>query len=103
MHVGVVVGLSLCVPLFASVSVVSFPLMPMWTLTLCMEILCGVQYMWYNATTSSLSGWWCCEDGCLTRLFMRNKMLRLYVNMCVSTWAICMVFYGNEHGIELCS
>ena len=33
---GVVVGLSLCIPLFASVFVILFPMMPMWAHALCM-------------------------------------------------------------------
>ena len=32
----VVMGSSLCVPLFANVSIISFPVMPVWALTLCM-------------------------------------------------------------------
>ena len=39
---GVAVGFSLSVPLLASVSAISFPMMPECARTLCMWILCGV-------------------------------------------------------------
>ena len=42
---GVADGFSLKVPSLASVSVVSFSVMPIWALTLCMYIKCGVQYI----------------------------------------------------------
>ena len=43
---GVVSGLSCSVPILASVSAISFPLMHVCALTLCMWIMCGVQYIW---------------------------------------------------------
>ena len=55
---GVLVGLSLVVPSFASVSAVSFPVIPECAHTLCMWILCGVQYICCTiAAISSLFGW----------------------------------------------
>ena len=55
---GVFGGFSLVVPSFASVSAISFPVMPAWARTLCMYILCGVQYICCTmAAMSSLSGW----------------------------------------------
>ena len=39
---GVAGGFSLSVPLFASVSAISFPVMPIWGLTLWMYIKCGI-------------------------------------------------------------
>ena len=54
---GVVSGFSCSVPKLASVSAISFPLMPVCALTLCMWIMCGVQYIWLiMATISSLLG-----------------------------------------------
>ena len=44
---GVMVGLSLFVPSFASVLTIAFPVMPKCALTLRMWILCGVyRYIW---------------------------------------------------------
>ena len=40
---GVLVGFSLSVPSLASVSAISFPVMPVCARTLCMWIMCGVQ------------------------------------------------------------
>lgn len=92
-YTGVVVGLSLCVPSIANVFVISFPKMPVWALTLCTYILCGVQYICYMiVVTRSLCGWWCCKDGCLMWLFARNILLMmLSMKMCVSNWVILMV------------
>ena len=39
---GVVVDFSLSAPALASVSAISFPMMHVWALTLCMCIKCGV-------------------------------------------------------------
>ena len=56
------------------------------------EILCKVQYIWCAiAAMISLSRWYCCEDECLMRFLLRNMLLRLFVNMCVSTQVVCMV------------
>ena len=44
------------------------------------------------AAMRSLSGWWCCEVGCCMWLLIRYMLLRLFVNMCMSVWVICMVF-----------
>ena len=55
---GVMSGLSCCVLAFASVSTISLPLMHVCARTLCMWIICGVQYIWLiMAAMSSLSGW----------------------------------------------
>ena len=55
---GVEDGFSLRVPSLASVSAISFPMMPVWARTLCMCILCGVQYICrMMAAMSNLSGW----------------------------------------------
>jgi len=55
---GVVSGLSFSVPIFASVSTISFPLMHVCARTLCMWTMCGVQYIWLiMAAISSLYGW----------------------------------------------
>jgi hypothetical protein len=43
---GVMSGLSFSVPVFASVSAISFPQMPVCARTLCMWTMCGVQYIW---------------------------------------------------------
>ena len=65
MYVGCVGWFSLSVPLLDKVSVVSFPRMAEWALTLCMCIRCGVQYIWrMMAAIRSLYGWWCCKVGC---------------------------------------
>lgn len=62
---GVLVGLSLVVPSFASVSVILFPVIHECARTLCMWTLCGVQYICcIMVAISNLSGWWCCEVGC---------------------------------------
>jgi hypothetical protein len=54
---GVLVSFSLVVPSFASVSIVSFPVIPECARTLCMWILCGVQYICRTmAAISSLFG-----------------------------------------------
>jgi hypothetical protein len=61
---GVASGFSLVVPSLASSSAISFPMMLVWARTLCMWILCGVQYICLTiAAMSSLSGWWCCDVG----------------------------------------
>ena len=39
----------------------------------------------------SLSGWWCCEVGCCMWLLIKYILLRLSINICVSTWVIYMV------------
>ena len=89
---GVGVGFSLSVPSLASVSAISFPMMPVWARTFGCVIVCGVQYIWcIMAAMSSLSGWWCCEVGCCMWLLIRYILLRLSVNMCVSIWVVCMV------------
>ena len=43
------------------------------------------------AAMSNLSGWWCCGVGCCIWLLIRYRLLRMFVNMCVSTWVVCMV------------
>ena len=43
---GVAIIFSISVPLLASVSAILFPVMPECALTLCMCIMCGVQYIW---------------------------------------------------------
>ena len=43
---GVMSDLSLSVPSLASMYAISFPLIPMCARTLCMCIMCGVQYIW---------------------------------------------------------
>ena len=43
------------------------------------------------AAIRSLSGWWCCEVGCCMWLLIKYMLLRLFVNMCVSIWVVCMV------------
>ena len=54
---GVVSGFSFSVPSLASVSAISLPLMPMCAFTLCMWIVCGVQYICRTmAAMSNLSG-----------------------------------------------
>ena len=40
---GVGVGFSLNIPSLANVSAISFPAIPVWAITLCMCIKCGVQ------------------------------------------------------------
>ena len=61
---GVLAGLYLCASSFDIVSAILFPAMPIWALTLCMWILCRVQFIWCTiATISSLLKWWCCKDG----------------------------------------
>ena len=88
---GVADGFSLKVPSLASVSVVSFSVMPVWALTLCMYIKCGVQYIWcIMVAIRSLSEWWCCEVGCWMWLLIKYMLLRLSVNMCVTVWVVCM-------------
>ena len=42
---GVMVGLSLCALLFASMCVSLFMVILVWAQTLWMEILCGIQYI----------------------------------------------------------
>ena len=55
---GVGDGFSLWVPLLASVSAISFPIIHVCARTLCMCIICGVQYICrMMAAMSSLSGW----------------------------------------------
>ena len=89
---GVVSGLSLSVPIFASVSAISLPLMPVCARTLCMWTMCGVQYIWLiMAAISSLSGWWCWDVGCCIWLLIKYMLLRLSVNIWVSLWVLCMV------------
>ena len=39
----------------------------------------------------NLSWWWCCEVGCCTWLLIKYMLLRLFLNMCVSVWVVCMV------------
>jgi hypothetical protein len=61
---GVASGLSLVVPSLASLSATSFPMMLVWARTLCMWILCEVQYICLTiAAMSSLFRWWCCDVG----------------------------------------
>jgi hypothetical protein len=61
---GVAFGFSLVVPSLASSSTISFPMMHVWARTLCMWILCGVQYICLAIDAmSSLFGWWCCDVG----------------------------------------
>ena len=43
------------------------------------------------AVMSSLYGWWCWDVGCWMWLLIRYMLLRLFVNMCVSPWVVCMV------------
>ena len=38
----------------------------------------------------SLSRWWCCDVGCCMWLLIKNMLLRLFVNICVSIWVVCM-------------
>jgi len=58
---GVDSGFSLVFPSLASSSAISFPVMPVCARTLCMCILCGVQYICRTiAAMSNLSGWWMC-------------------------------------------
>ena len=91
---GVISGLSFCVPSFASVFAISFPLMPVCARTLCMWIICGVQYIWWIMTAiSSLSGWCCWDVGCCMWLLIKYMLLRLLVNICVSlrvVWILLM-------------
>jgi hypothetical protein len=55
---GVASGFSLVVPSFARSSAITFPVMPVRARTLCMWILCGVQYICRTiAAMSNLSGW----------------------------------------------
>ena len=55
---GVGDGFSLWVPSLASVSAISFPIMHVCARTLCMCIMCGVQYICrMMAAMSRLSGW----------------------------------------------
>ena len=57
---GVLVGFSLVVPSFASMSTISFPVIPECARTLCMWTLCEVQCICRTiAAISSLSRWWC--------------------------------------------
>ena len=68
----VLVDFSLVVPLFASMSTISFPVNHECARTLCMWTLCGVQCICRTiAAISRLSGWWCCEVGCWIWLFIR--------------------------------
>ena len=58
---GVVVDISLSVPSLASVSTILFPVMPKCARTLCMWIVCGVQYIWCIVSAINiLFGWGCC-------------------------------------------
>ena len=40
----------------------------------------------------SLSGWGRCEVGCCMWLLIIYMLLRLFVNICVYVWVVCMVF-----------
>ena len=51
------VGLSLCALVFAGEFVYSFPVMHVWARTLCMEILCGIPYIWCIIVTMSKFVW----------------------------------------------
>jgi hypothetical protein len=88
---GVLSSFSLVVPAFASSSANPFPVMPKCARTLCMWILCGVQYIFLSmAAMSSLSGWWCCDVGYCIWLFIRytpwdNFMVHGVNNPLVST------------------
>ena len=58
MH-GVLVGFSLSVPSLTSMLAISFLVIPECAHTLCMCMVCGVQYIWCTIIViSSLSGWW---------------------------------------------
>ena len=57
--VGVLVGFSLVVPSFSSMSTGSFPVIHE-----CARTLCGVQYICRTmAAISSFFEWWCCDGG----------------------------------------
>ena len=84
---GVLVGFSLFVPSLASVSAISFPVMPTCARTLWICMVYGVQCICLTiATISSLSGWWCCDVGCWMWLLIRYMLFRLFVHMCTSCW-----------------
>ena len=77
-------GLSLCVPSFASMLTISIPVMLERALTLCMWILCEVQYILCTIVAmSNLLGWWCYDDWCRMWLFMRvcYKVVCEYVHV----------------------
>ena len=66
--------------------------MPMYAHTLWMWIVCGVQYICFTIfAISNLFGWWCCDVGCCMWLLLKIMLLRLYVNMCVSSREVCVV------------
>lgn len=34
-------------------------------------------------------------------VYVRNMLLRLYVNMCASNWVVCIDMIANLYGVEL--
>ena len=80
---GMSVGFSFSVTSLASVSAISFPVIHKCARTLCMWIVCGVQYIWCPMVDmSNFLGWWCCDVGCCMWLLIRY--------MCMSRWGVCM-------------
>ena len=45
---------------------------------------------------SNLSGWWCCDVGCLMWLLIRYILFRLSVNMWVSILVVRMVLIAKS-------
>ena len=74
---GVLVVLSRRVPLIASWSAISMPIMPMFAPTFCIVIFCVDQVIWLTKVVMcNLSGWLCLDDGCCMWLCIWYILLR---------------------------
>lgn len=93
---------SLCTPSSVEAYTLSFPVMVVCVWTFVEDILGLVQYDWCTIiVVSSLFGWCCCEDGCLMWFLIRNRMLRLSVNIykCRGGWSVSF-FWKLEKKVE---
>jgi hypothetical protein len=91
MH-GVVAGLSLNVFSFTSVYNFVSNDTNVGSYFVYVDFVWGPIYLVYNCCYKHFFGWWLCEDGHLMWLFIRNMLLRLSMNMCVSNRVVYVVF-----------